>query len=109
MSTATSGRAREHKVRDDLVSRGWLPIMRAAASKGPADLFLAHPVHGGALIQVGTGNKYLSPAARDRLCTAAEMCGALPLLAVAAPRQPIAYWWVTRGTAGTWSRWEGEE
>ena len=54
MSTATNGRAREHRVRDLLTARGWTPIMRAAGSKGAGDLLMAHPVHGGALVQVGT-------------------------------------------------------
>ena len=37
-----------------LAESGWQPIMRAAASKGAADLLMGHPVHGGALIQVAS-------------------------------------------------------
>lgn len=106
MSTATDGRRREHKVRDDLARHGWLPIMRAAASKGPADLLLAHRDHGAALVQVGSRTKTLGPADRERFVTAAEMCGALALLAIVIPRQGIRYWHVTRGLPRTWAEWE---
>lgn len=78
MSTATSGRAREYKVRDHMIDRGWEPIFRAAASKGPADIGMAHEDHGLVLVQVGTGNKKLGPDARARLLRAAWLCSALP-------------------------------
>lgn len=81
MSTATSGRAREWRVRDLFAKHGWVPIMRAAGSKGPADLLMAHEVHGAALIQVGTASKTLGPADRTRFTQAAHLCGALCLLA----------------------------
>lgn len=109
MSTATQGRYTEHKVRDDMATRGgWVPIMRAAASKGAADLLVAHPVHGAALVQVGRGSKRLGPADRERLCEAAELCGALALLAIAVPRAPVAYWHVTRDTPSKWTRYDME-
>jgi hypothetical protein len=104
MSTATDGRRREYKVRDHLAELGWVPIMRAAASKGAADLLLAHPDHGPALVQVGSKSKALGPADRDRLCTAAELCGALALLAIVIPRAGITYWTVTRATPSKWER-----
>jgi len=106
MSAATDGRRREHRVRDDLITKGWEPIMRAAASKGPADLLMAHEWHGAALVQVGSRSKTLGPADRARFVRAAQMCGALPLLAIVTPRQPVAYWWVTLDPPGQWSRWE---
>lgn len=82
MSTATSGRAREYKVRDHLISMGWSFIMRAAASKGPADIAMASEEHGLALVQVGTeASKSLGPSDRTRLVKAAELCAALPVLA----------------------------
>ena len=81
MSTATSGRAREWRVRDLLIEHGWTHIMRAAGSKGPADLLMAHPIHGAALIQVGTASKTLGPADRVRFTQAAHLCSALCLLA----------------------------
>ena len=105
MSTASVGKYSEYAVRDDLISRGWVFGMQAAASKGAADLFMAHPVHGAALVQVGRGSKTLGPAARERLCALADMCGALALLAVHVPRRGITYWQVTRATPAHWERW----
>lgn len=109
MSTATSGRRREYLVRDDLDAKGYAPIMRAAASKGPADLLHGHPLIGALLVQVGTGSKTLGPDDRSRFCGAAEMCHALPILAtvISTPgkRTVITYWRVTRDVASTWNRW----
>lgn len=104
MSTATSGRAREYRVRDHMTDHGWQPIMRAAASKGAADLLMAHPLHGAALVQVGTANKSLGPADRERFVHAAELCGALALLATAT-RTGIRFWWVTRDQPRHWTEW----
>ena len=81
MSTATSGKQREYKVKYLFAEHGWVPIIRAAGSKGPADLLMAHEVHGAALIQVGTVSKTLGPADRARFTQAAHLCGALCLLA----------------------------
>lgn len=104
MSTATSGRAREHRTRDRLAESGWVQIMRAAGSKGPADLLMGHPIHGGALIQVGTASKALGPADRERFVTAAELICALPLLATWS-RAGVRYCVVTRDTPGKWAEW----
>lgn len=110
MSTATSGRRREHQVRDDLISAGYAFIMRAAASKGAADLLHGHPFVGSVLVQVGTGNKTLNQEGRDRFCEAADLTHSLPILAtvVATPgkRTEITYWRVTRDVPSTWARWE---
>ena len=105
MSTATIGRAYEYKVRDDMKAHGWVHIMRAAASKGPADLILAHPQYGVALVQVGTKSKTLGPDDRARLVTASRLCSALSILAVVVPRQPIRYWLVTRDVPSAWDEW----
>lgn len=105
MSSATAGRAREYKIRDHMVSRGWHAIMRAAASKGPADLLMAHEEHGAALIQVGTASKSIGPADRARFLTAADLCCSLAVLAVAGNRQEITYWLVGPGPASTWEKW----
>ena len=105
MSTATTGRRREYVVRDAMIRDGWEFIARAAASKGPADLVMAHLEHGVALVQVGSQSKALGPADRERLCYAAELCSALPLLAIVVPRQPIRYWVVTRDKPATWPEW----
>lgn len=105
MSTATQGRAKEYKARDDMKEAGWEPIMRASSSKGPADLLMAHEEHGAALVQVGGKSKSLGPADRARLLRAAFLCGALPILAVVIPRQGIRYWLVTADTPSTWEDW----
>lgn len=109
MSTATQGRAREHRVRDHLETAGYSFVMRAAASKGPADLLHGHPLLGALLVQVGTGNKTLGPADRDRFCEAADLCHALPLLAsvIATPgkRTEIRFYVVTRDVPNTWEPW----
>jgi hypothetical protein len=88
-----------------LQTQGWSQIMRAAASKGSADLLMSHPVHGGALLQVGRASKRLGPADRDRLVTDAESIGALALLAVFIPREGVTLWQVTRGKPAEWARW----
>ena len=110
MSTATSGRRREYLVRDHLDDAGYEFIMRAAASKGCADLLHGHPFVGAVLVQVGTGNKQLGPEDRNRFCAAAELCHALPILAtvIATPgkRTEIRYWRVTRDTPSTWQEWK---
>lgn len=106
MSTATYGRSLEYRVRDDLKKTGWVPIMRAAGSKGAADLLVAHPVHGAALVQIGGKSKKLGPADRARLTHAANLCSALAVLAVVVPRQPIRYSLVTNGRPGTWAEWD---
>ena len=82
MSNATAGRAREYKVRDHLIDLGWVYIMRAAASKGPADLLMGHETHGAALIQVGTRSKHLGPDDRAKFLRAAHITGALPIEAI---------------------------
>lgn len=103
MSTATQGRAREHKVSADLAERGWVQIARAAGSKGPADLVMAHPEHGVALVQVGTDAKTLGPEARHLLLYAAELCSALPI--VAHCWRGIRYRLVLDGPPSTWEVW----
>ena len=105
MSTATIGRAYEYRVRDEMKGHGWVFIMRSAASKGAADLIMAHPIYGVALVQVGTASKTLGPDDRARLVTAARLCSALAILAVVVPRQGIRYWLVTRDVPSAWDEW----
>ena len=104
MSSATDGRRREHKVRRDLEQHGWIQVARSAGSKGAADLVMVHESYGLALIQVGTHNKGLGPADRERLCDLADLCSALPILARVVPRQGIEYMHVSRDLTG-WERW----
>lgn len=106
MSTATQGRRKEYQVRDAMALAGWLPVMRAAASKGPGDLLMVHPDHGGALIQVGSRSKVITPASRELLVSVSEWAGLLPILAVVVPRVGITYWHVTRAPAGRWPAWK---
>lgn len=106
MSTASDGARRERRVRDEMIADGWSFIMRAAASKGPADLAMAHPVHGLALVQVGSKSKTLGPADRNRLCDAADLCSALPLLAIVRHRESTQTWVVDRGKPAGWAVWE---
>lgn len=105
MSTATAGRAREYKVRDEMIAGGWELVMRAAASKGCADLAMVSPLYGLALVQVGTASKSIGPADRERFVRAANLCSALPILAVAGGRKPTRYWLVDLGPAGGWQEW----
>jgi hypothetical protein len=88
-----------------MVAAGWFSIMRAASSKGCADLLLAHPIHGAALVQVGSKSKALGPDDRARLTHAAWLCSALPVLAIVIPYAPIRYWLVTNGKPSTWNEW----
>lgn len=104
MSTATQGRAREYKVRDAMIDAGWVYIMRAAGSKGPADIAMAHEEHGLALVQVGTAGKNLGPADRTRLLAAAYLCSALPIVA-RVDRGIIRYAIVHDGVPSDWEPW----
>lgn len=107
MSTASNGAARERRVSKYMVDRGWMQIMRAAASKGAADLAMLHPFYGLAWVQVGTAkSKTLSPADRDRLVAIAEQTHAVPLLATSGPGIPTRFWRVTRDTASTWQEYQ---
>lgn len=109
MSSATQGRAREYKVRGDLEAHGYPFIMRAAASKGAADLLHGHPLVGSVLVQVGKGSKTLNQEGRDRFCEAADLCHALPVLAqvIPDPGKPtvIRYWLVNRDEPRHWKEW----
>jgi hypothetical protein len=88
-----------------MTDAGWIHVMRSAGSKGVADLLMVHPDHGLALVQVGTQNKALGPAARVAFVGMASLCGALPLLAVAPVRLPVRYWCVTCDVASSWEEW----
>ena len=104
MSAATAGRAREHRISKLMQANGWLQVMRAAGSKGPADLAMLHPFLGLAWVQVGTAkSKTLSPLDRDRLVSIAEQTHALALLATSGPGIPTRFWKVTRDTASHWT------
>lgn len=106
MSTAANGRAREHRVCAHMESRGWVKVMRSAGSKGAADLAMAHPVHGLALVQVGTeASKRLGPDDRLRFVDLAGLCSALPLVALARPGRSPLFLVATRDVPSTWGEW----
>lgn len=119
MSTASAGRAREHRTRDRLTETGWRQVMRSAGSKGSADILVGHPIHGAALVQVGTDNKEIrcktkdcdhnngsaAQCARDRFLDDAELVCALPLLATWS-RAGVRYFVVTRDTPSTWTEFQ---
>ena len=109
MSTARAGAARERRVRDRLEAGGFPFVMRAAASKGAADLLHGHPLIGAVLVQVGTGNTTLGPEERHRFCEAADLVCALPILAQVIEQRgrPTTYrfWTVTRDVPSTWNEW----
>lgn len=104
MSTATSGRAREYKVRDELIYHGWQFVMRSAGSKGAADLAMARGDIGLILVQVGTASKSLGPADRDRFIKLAANARAKPILATAA-RDGITYQLINTLTPRYWHEW----
>lgn len=105
MSTATAGRAREYHVRDELAAHGWTFVMRAAASKGAADLLLGHPDRGALLVQVGTPSKSLGPADRRRFLEAARAVRGTPVVAIRGDRKPTRWLLVGEGPQSTWETW----
>ena len=109
MSTASVGKNREYRVRDDMISSGWRCVMHAGGSRGSADLLMCHAQYGAALVQVGGRGKSLNLGERARLLADATDCGALAVLARVLPirRGPrVAYFLVTNGRPMTWPRWE---
>lgn len=102
---ARNGRKREHRISKLMQTHGWHQIMRAAGSKGPADLAMLHPFTGLAWVQVGGPNKTLGPTDRDRLVSIAEQTHALALLATSGQGIPTRFHVVTRGTPSTWKEW----
>ncbi len=104
VNQAAAGAARERRISALLADHGWLQVARAAGSKGPADLVMAHWEHGVALVQVGSKAKVLGPADRQRLLAAAQMCSALPLLAVEIGRA-VTYHVVSAEVPSKWERW----
>jgi hypothetical protein len=87
-----------------MMRTGWRQVMRAAGSKGSADLFMVHPEYGGALVQVGTESKSLGPGGRQRFLRDAADTGSLAIIAIAT-RRGITYHQCGIGSAGTWDEW----
>lgn len=91
------GRAFEYRARDAMYRRGAVFVMRAAQSKGIADLVALWPT--GAfpvtvspyllkpwLVQCKTGTARMKPAEIDVLKETARACGAVPVLAEPGPK-----------------------
>lgn len=106
MSTASVGRAREHRVSAAMGREGWVQIARSAGSKGPADLVMAHHRKGIALVQVGGPGKKLGPDDRARLRFASGLCRATPVLARVMPRAGIEWFVVGPGKPATWTEFK---
>lgn len=110
MSESTKGRYREYQVSRDMQTHGWQQGMRAAGSKGAADLFMVHPTYGIALVQVGKVGKSLGPADRLRFLDLAGMAGALPILATVIPdpgrATTIRYFRVYDSPPANWEPWD---
>lgn len=94
MSTATSGRRREHNIRDHLTANGYL-VIRAAGSKGAVDLVAFKSGTGQwratlpelLFVQVKpAGAATIPPADRARLLEWATYAGATALVATKGPR-----------------------
>ena len=108
MNSAHQGRRVEHLVRADLEANGYA-VVRAAASKGPADLVAFKP--GQVLLVSVKRTSTPPPAERLALLRVAAMLPdvAVPLLARKPPRQPITYLAMNAGTPRTWPTWTPDE
>jgi hypothetical protein len=86
------GRAFEYRTRDKLYKMGAVYVMRAAQSKGAADLialFPAHPVYEWPrvwLVQCKRGTGRISPAEREILKNLAREAGVVPVQALPGPK-----------------------
>lgn len=90
-----------------MIAHGWRLVMRSAGSKGAADIAMVHPVHGLALVQVGTEkSKRLGPADRERFVSLADACSALPLVALTKPGVGVGFLLATREVPAKWEGWE---
>ena len=87
-NSAHQGRRVEHAVRDHLTGHGY-EVIRAAASKGPADLVAIK--HGQVLIVNVKRTALPSPAERVELCRIAALLPGVgvPVVARKPPRRPV--------------------
>jgi Holliday junction resolvase len=100
----TAGRAFEYQVRDDLEADGY-QVIRAAGSKGAADLIAIKPGQI-LLVQVKRLNGTIPPADRVKLTDLARMCDGLPLVAhKPVPRGGIKYRLLTGTGVADWVAW----
>ena len=104
MSDYAAGRRVEYAIRDDLTANGY-EVVRAASSKGPADLVAFKP--GQVLLVNVKRTSVPAPAERLALLRVAAMLPgvAVPVLARKPQRQPITYHLMSAGTPRTWLAW----
>jgi Holliday junction resolvase len=89
MNRYRAGQTFEHCVRDDLRSRGFLLVVRAAGSKGPVDLVAAR-LNELLLVQCKRSLR-CDPEEWNALFTLAAACGAGPLVAGRPGRGRLKY------------------
>ena len=106
MSGYSEGVRIERLIRDDMIANGY-DVMRAAGSKGPADLACFKPGQV-ALISVKRTTPP-GPAERADLIRVAGYVAALPLVALKPKGQPIAYRLLTGVGPADWTVWTPDE
>lgn len=104
-NTAAQGRLVEHKVRDHLTRHGY-DVVRAAASKGPADLVAFGDGH----VLVVNVKRTTPPGPAERhalLAVAARIPGVcVPLVALKPARSPIEFRELL--PSGGWAAWSAD-
>lgn len=104
-NTAHQGRRVEWKVRDYLIANGY-DVVRAAASKGPADLVCFKP--GQVLVVSVKRSSAPPPAERAELLRVASLLpGLVPLVAIGLPR--LTFRRLTGGGPNDWESWAPDE
>lgn len=99
MNSAAKGAAFERRCRKDLEEAGWT-VVRAAASKGPADLWAVRQENGRSrmlVIQAKAGRQAMGPGEWNRFCQHAELILATPIVVDKAPGVSRPQWWRITG------------
>lgn len=102
MSTASKGAAFERLCRKELEETGW-HVVRAAGSKGPADLWAVRRENGIArmiVVQVKASRRAIGPREWNSFCQFAEMIVATPVIADKLPGRRQPCWWRITGLKG---------
>lgn len=96
MNSAAAGKRAEAKVRDDLTTNGYR-LITSQMSRGPADVMAGKPGQTLA-VQVKRALRSGGGVGVDEwndLIDYAASFSAVPVIAVASPRQPVRYWRLT--------------
>lgn len=91
MNAARAGKAAEHRARTDCETNGYT-ILTSHLSRGPADFHAAKP---GQVLAVQVKRSLGGSPRPDEwnaLIDHAQAFGAVPVVAIAAPRRPVVYW-----------------